>query len=104
MPDIVAIGRRHFVGVFAAAGAATVACQTPEAFADEASRLLKGKRPTLVVVDQHFADCQESIVALRKRGTVVVLLPAERQAGHPALDDIRSLIEVAAGANILGEY
>ena len=33
-----------------------------------------------------------------------MLLPAEPAEGHPALDQIRTLIELAAGANILGEY
>jgi vacuolar-type H+-ATPase subunit F/Vma7 len=104
MAKLAAIGRRHFVGVFAAVGAQTVRCQTPAEFAEAAPRLLAAEAPQLVVLDQHFADCREPIEWLRKRGVVVLLLGAERSEGHPALDAIRQLIEVAAGANILGEY
>jgi hypothetical protein len=57
-----------------------------------------------VLLDQHFAACEGAIGALRRRGTVVILLPAESVEGHPALDEMRALIELAAGANILGEY
>ena len=93
------------MGCFAAIGAATHRCETPETFDEAVGRLLAGEKPALVLVDQHFASCQESIEALRRRGgAVVILLPAERQAGHPALDSIRRVIERAAGANILGEY
>ncbi|MBM4034540.1 MAG: hypothetical protein FJ291_22575 [Planctomycetes bacterium] len=104
MARIVALGRRHFVGVFAAIGAEPVRCQTPAELAEAAGRLLAGQPTQLAVLDQHFADCHEAIEGLRRRGVVVILLGAERTAGHPALDEIRSLIEVAAGANILGEY
>lgn len=107
MPKIAAIGRRHFAGIFAAVGAETVPCSTPEEFAAAAARLLGGEEeeaPRLVVLDQHLADCEGPIAALRRSGAVVVMLGAERSAGHPALDAIRDLIEAAAGANILGEY
>jgi len=105
MPSIAAIGRRHFVGVFAAVGAETVPCRTADDVADAAGRLAAaGRPPGLVLVDQHFAACHEAIGRLRRRGAVVLLLPAERVEGHPALDEMRALIEVAAGANILGEY
>ncbi len=104
MARIAAVGRRHFVGLFAAIGAETVRCQSPAEFADAAGRLLAGQPPALVVLDQHLAGCAEAIASLRKRGVAVVLLPAERSEGHPALDEIRALIELAAGANILGEY
>ncbi|HUT33952.1 MAG TPA: hypothetical protein VNE39_10750 [Planctomycetota bacterium] len=104
MAKIAAIGRRHFVGVFPAVGAEALRCHTPAEFAEAAARLVAGGAPRLVVLDQHFADCGETIESLRKRGVVVLLLGAERSEGHPALDAIRQLIEVAAGANILGEY
>jgi vacuolar-type H+-ATPase subunit F/Vma7 len=104
MAKIAAIGRRHFVGVFAAIGAEPVRCQTPSELAEAASRLVAGQPPQLAVLDQHFTECREAIAGLRKRGVVVILLGAERTEGHPALDEIRSLVEVAAGANILGEY
>jgi len=104
MSSLVAFGRRHFVGVFAAIGAQTVRCQTPQDFAEAAARVLAGGAPQLAVLDQHFADCRETIAWLRKRGVVVLLLGAEHAEGHPALDAIRQLIEVAAGANILGDY
>ena len=61
--------------------------------------------PSLVLVDQRFAECGESIETLRHGGgAAVLLLPAEATEGHPALDQIRTIIELAAGANILGEY
>lgn len=104
MAKIAAIGRRHFVGVFASIGAQAVRCQTPQDLAEATGRLLAAEAPQLIVLDGRFAECEESIVALRKRGTVVIVLSAERSEGHPALDSIRQLIEVAAGANILGEY
>jgi len=104
MGNIAAIGRRHFVGIFAAVGAETVQCQSPAEFADAAGRLAAGQVPALVVLDQQFAGCKEPIALLRKKGIPVLLLAAERAEGHPALDEIRSLIELAAGANILGEY
>ncbi len=104
MSKLAALGRRHFVGLFAAIGAETARCQTPAELAEAAARLLAGGAPQLVVLDQHFAGCAETIESLRKRGVVVLLLGAERSEGHPALDAIRHLIEVAAGANILGEY
>ena len=104
MPKIAAMGRRHFVGCFAAVGAAPARCETPEAFDEAAGKLLAGDRPALVLVDQRFASCEESIEALRRRGAAVILLPAEPTEGHPALDSMRRLIELAAGANILGEY
>ncbi len=104
MASIAAIGRRHFVGAFAAVGAETHRCQTPGEFADAAGRILAAQPPALVVLDQHFAECRETIGLLRKRGVAVVLLAARAAEGHPALDEIRALIEVAAGANILGEY
>ena len=101
---IAAIGRRHFVGGFASVGARTLACEAPEGLADAVAPLLEGEPPTLVLLDQHFASCEETIRLLRKRGSVVVLLPAQPTEGHPALDEMRTLIELAAGANILGEY
>jgi len=105
MSKIAALGRRHFVGCFASVGAATIVCETPEAFDEAAGKLATGETPALVLVDQRFSDRTESIEALRQQGgAVVILLPAEPTEGHPALDSIRSLIEVAAGANILGEY
>jgi len=104
MSKIAAIGRRHFVGAFAAVGAETLPCETPAAFADAAARLLAAGPPALVLLDQCLAGCEEPLAALRRRGVVVLLLAAERGEGHPALDEIRTLIESAAGANILGEY
>ncbi len=105
MSKMAALGRRHFVGIFAAAGAEPVACETAEAFDEAAAGLLAGEAPALVLVDQRFADCEHSIEALRERGrAAVLLLPAEPAEGHLALDQIRTLIELAAGANILGEY
>jgi len=104
MAKLAALGRRHFVGVFAAIGAEPVACATPADVAEAARRLAAGRAPGLVLFDQHFVDCEQAIELLRKRGVAVVVLAAERSEGHPALDDLRALIEVAAGANILGEY
>ena len=105
MSKIAALGRRHFVGILAAAGADPVACDTPEAFDQAAARLLAADTPALVLVDQHFAPCEASIEALRQGGgAAVLLLPAQPAEGHPALDQMRALIELAAGANILGEY
>ena len=104
MPRIAALGRRHFVGCFAAVGAETLPCETAEALADAGASLLSGEAPALVLLDQCFAECGATIEALRRRGIVVVLLPAEPTKGHPALDEIRSVVERAAGANILGEY
>jgi vacuolar-type H+-ATPase subunit F/Vma7 len=92
------------VRLFAAVGAATVACETPEAFDEAAGSLASGETPALVLVDQRFADRVESIETLRDRGAIVILLPAEPSERHPALDQVRVLIEAAAGANILGEY
>jgi hypothetical protein len=104
MPKIAAIGRRHFVGCFAAIGAVTVPCETAAAFPEAAAGLAGGERPALILVDQQFAECEESIEMLRRRGSIVILLAAERSETHPALDQMRVLIETAAGANILGEY
>jgi len=105
MSKIVAIGRRHFIGCFAAVGASRIPCDAPEAFNEAVARLVAGERPALAVVDDCFAACEESLELLRRRGgAVVILLPAAPTKGHPALDSIRSLIEKAAGANILGEY
>lgn len=105
MSKIAALGRRHFVGCFAAVGARARATETAEAFDQAAESLLDGEPPALVVVDQHFADRSEAIAALRERGrAIVILLPAEVSDRHPALDQMRALIEAAAGANILGEY
>jgi vacuolar-type H+-ATPase subunit F/Vma7 len=104
MSEIAAIGRRHFVGCFAAVGATTIPCETPDAFEEAVGQLLADEVPALLLVDQGLAPCEETIEAVRKRGAVVILMPAEPTEGHPALDSIRSLIEVAAGANILGEY
>lgn len=105
MSKIAALGRRHFVGLFAAVGARTVRCDSPEAFDEAAAGLLEGDTPALILVDQRFADCHDSIEALREQGrAIALLLPAEPAEGHPALDQIRTLIERAAGANILGEY
>lgn len=105
MSKIAALGRRHFVGCFAAVGAATLPCETPEAFDEAAAALVNGETPALVVVDQHFAGREESIETLRERGrAIVILLPAQPGDEHPALDQMRVLIETAAGANILGEY
>ena len=98
------MGRRHFVGCFAAVGAAPIACETPEAFDEAAGALVGESAPALVLLDQRFAECEQTVEALRSRGMVVLLLPGEPTEGHPALDSIRALIEVAAGANILGEY
>lgn len=98
------MGRRHFVGIFAAVGAAAHRCETPAELAEVVGQILGGQPPALVVLDQLFAHCAQEIGLLRKRGVVVVLLAAQATAGHPALDEIRALIEVAAGANILGEY
>lgn len=104
MSKIAAIGRRHFVGCFAALGAATVPCETPEAFDEAAASLAEKDVPALILVDQHFAPREESIELLRSRGAIAILLPAEATDQHPALDEMRALIETAAGANILGEY
>jgi vacuolar-type H+-ATPase subunit F/Vma7 len=104
MPEIAAIGRRHFVGCFAAIGAATVPCETAAAFREAAAGLASGERPALILVDQEFAECEESLETLRRRSSIVILLAAERSEAHPALDQMRALIEAAAGANILGEY
>ena len=105
MSKMAALGRRHVVGIFAAVGAKPVQCESVEAFDQAAARLLEGETPALVFVDQHFVACEESIESLRERGgAVVLLLPGEAAEGHPALDQIRVLIELAAGANILGEY
>jgi len=103
MPEITALGRRHFIGCFAAIGAAAVPCESAEAFCEAASELA-GRRPALILVDQEFAACEESLEALRRLGSIVILLAAERSTSHPALDQMRVLIEAAAGANILGEY
>ena len=105
MSKMVAIGRRHFVGIFAAVGAEPVRCESPEAFDEAAMQLLAGEPPSLVLADQHFADRVDSIEAVRERGrAIVLLLPAEPTEGHPALDDMRAIVERAAGANLLGEY
>jgi len=105
MAKTAALGRRHFVGIFAAAGAQPLACDSTDAFDQAAAQLLAADTPALVLVDQHFAQCEHSIEALRTDGgAVVLLLPAEATEGHPALDQMRTLIELAAGANILGEY
>ena len=105
MSRIVALGRRHFVGIFAAVGAEPVRCETPAAFDEAAAGLVEGEAPALALVDQRFTECDDSIERLRQRGgAVVILLPAEPTEGHPALDQVRSIIELAAGANILGEY
>ena len=105
MSKMAALGRRHFVGIFAAVGAEPVPCEGTEAFDEAAAALLEGETPALVFADQHFVECHHSIENLRQRGgAVVILLPAEPTEGHPALDQIRTLIELAAGANILGEY
>ena len=104
MSKMAAIGRRHFVGCFAALGAATVPCETPEAFDEAAGRVASATPPALLLVDQHFAEREDSIKALRERGAIVILLPAAPSDHHPALDQMRALIEAAAGANILGEY
>ncbi|MFW6163187.1 MAG: V-type ATP synthase subunit F [Planctomycetota bacterium] len=105
MSRTVALGRRHFVGIFAAAGARPVRCESPEAFDEAVNGLLAEDTPDLVFLDQAFADREERIQALREEGgAAVLLLPAEPPEGHPALDQMRSLIELAAGANILGEY
>ena len=104
MAKIAAIGRRHFVGCFAALGAAAAPCATPEAFDQAAASLAEGDVPALLLVDQQFAACQESLERLRARGAIAILLPAEAGDEHPALDEMRVLIEAAAGANTLGEY
>jgi len=105
MSSAAAIGRRHFVGCFAAVGADTIPCESPEAFEQAATELLAGDVPPLLLVDDRFAECEESIETLRQRGgAAVLLLPAQPSDRHPALDSIRSLIELAAGANILGDY
>lgn len=104
MAKLAALGRRHFVGVFAAVGAEPVACRTPADVAEAARGLAADRAPGLVLLDQHFVACHEAIAVLRRRGAAVIVLPAERAEGHPVLDDLRALIEVAAGANILGEY
>jgi vacuolar-type H+-ATPase subunit F/Vma7 len=104
MSRLAALGRRHFVGCFAALGARTVPCETPAAFDQAVAALAEGEAPALVLVDQAFAACTESLARLRGRGAIVVLLPAEPSQRHPALDEMRAVIEAAAGANILGEY
>ena len=105
MSKIAALGRRHFVGCFAALGARTLACDTARAFDEGAAALLDGDTPALVLVDQRFADREGAIAELRERGrAIVILLAAEPSDRHPALDQMRVLIETAAGANILGEY
>lgn len=105
MPKIAVLGRRHFTGIFGAAGAALIACETPEAFADAARELAAGDTPPLVLVDDRYADAAEALEALRVQGgAIVVTLPAQPAEGHPALDEMRAIIEQAAGANILGEY
>lgn len=105
MSRMVALGRRHFVGIFAAVGARPVRCETPEAFDEAVDGLLENETPDLVLLDQAFADREARIEALREDGgAAVLLLPAEPPEGHPALDRVRVLIELAAGANILGEY
>ncbi len=102
---IVAIGRRHFVGAFGVVGAERRPCASPEAFAETLEELSTGQPPLLAFCDQAFSEpCSEAIERLRGKGTVVLLLPAEPTREHPALDQIRSIIELAAGANILGEY
>ena len=104
MSKIAAVGRRHFVGSFAAIGAATVPASTSAEF-DQACRTLGTEQtPALVLVDQHFADREDAVEALRQSGAAVLLLAAEPSDRHPALDSMRTLIELAAGANILGEY
>ncbi len=104
MPKIAALGRRHFAGALAALGAATTSCETPEAFDEAAEALGEAEAPALILVDQHFADQHGTLEALRAKGSIVILLAAEPAEGHPALDEMRDLIEAAAGANILGEY
>jgi hypothetical protein len=105
MSKLAALGRRHFVGIFAAAGARPVPCETAEAFDQAVEDLIAGETPTPVFVDQHFAGQAESLEALRVRGgAAALLLPAGAAEGHPALDEMRAIIELAAGANILGEY
>ncbi len=102
---IVAVGRRHFVGAFGVVGAARFPCGGHEEFAEALEKLAANEPPTLALCDQAFSEqCSEAIERLRAKGTVVLLLPAEPTPEHPALDQIRSIIEVAAGANILGEY
>ena len=56
MPKIVAMGRRPFVGCFAAVGAAPFRCDTPQAFDEAASRLLAGEKPALVLMDLALPD------------------------------------------------
>jgi vacuolar-type H+-ATPase subunit F/Vma7 len=105
MSKIAALGRRHFTGIFGSAGATIVACETPEAFAEAAQELAAGETPPLVLVDDHYAGEAEAIETLRVQGgAIVVTLPAQPAEGHPALDEMRAIIEQAAGANILGEY
>jgi vacuolar-type H+-ATPase subunit F/Vma7 len=105
MSKIAALGRRHFTGIFGAAGATIVACETRETFAEAARELAAGETPPLVLVDDQFANEAEAIEALRVQGgAIVVTLPARPAEGHPALDEMRAIIEQAAGANILGEY
>lgn len=104
MAKIAALGRRHFAGCLAALGADVKPCETPEAFDDAAEGLSEGEAPALILVDQHFAGQHASLEALRAEGSIVILLAAEPTEEHPALDEMRDLIEAAAGANILGEY
>jgi len=105
MSKMAALGRRHFVGIFAAVGARPVPCETPEAFDEAVASLIGGETPSLVFVEQRFAGQSESLEALRQEGSAAVLvLPAEPTAGHPALDEMRAIIERATGANILGDY
>lgn len=106
MPSkIVAAGRRHFVGGFGAVGAAVFPCTSPQEFSRAVEGLAAGEPPLLALCDQTFAGpCSDAIERLRGKGAVVLLLPAEPTREHRALDQIRSIVELAAGANILGEY
>lgn len=93
------------MGCFAAVGAVRVACESPEDFVRAARELAGGQAPALVVVDDRFAGQRAAIERLRTRGgAAVILLPATAPEGHPGLDEMRAIIEQAAGANILGEY
>jgi len=106
MAEIYAIGNKNFVSTFLCVGSIPLPCSTREDLID-ILKLLKKKRTQSMIFIAHstYQEYKELIEEFREESSnIILVLPESKKDIYVGFDEIKNLIELSTGANLLGDY
>jgi vacuolar-type H+-ATPase subunit F/Vma7 len=103
MSRLIAVGNRAFVTALTGVGAESLRCESAAEFEESMRRLATQPDVRLLFVAEPLAEAAPEAMALfRRRSRAALLtLPVTPSDRHPALEQVRALVEQATGASLI---